>query len=237
MAADLGNEITADLANGHFSPAQADVTPEQAAAAGAGLAKAAEEIMPDQLAAAVIAHQIKVAHHQADLVANQLAWELSELQKAAEEEEDPLGGVAEGEDNGSEEIPADAGEELPVEGEELAEAGGGEGAEELLAAMGSGGEAMPPEVGGELAGMPEEALAGMDGDEGIQQLAMALLELGIDPAELAAAASDTGAKMASLVQQHKRTGKFRVEVPQNKTQKQARDYMRSYVLDLMRRNG
>jgi len=252
MAAELGNDVTADLAADVLTPEQAAQTPtEKAAAAGAQVAEAADQLSPSDVAAQVIEHQIKVAHHQADLLAGHLAWELQQLQEKAAEGEDPTGGEAEGEDHGSEEAseepgapPAEGGGEMPP-----ADMGGGGGGEELLAAMG-GGEPGPemgmggPEMGGEMGGMPAGGdlggappeLAGMGGDEGIQQLAMALLELGIDPAELAAAASDTGAKMASWVQAHKAAGKFRVESPQNKQQKVARDYMRSYVQELMKRN-
>jgi len=284
LAADLGNEVASDLTNGHFSQPQ-QLSPEQAAQAGANLAKTAGEVTPDQLAAAVIEHQVKAAHHQADLVAGHLSWELDTLQKAAMEGEDPTGGEAEGEDNGSEEGEYEEGGEMPPEGggEEMPPEGGeGGGAEELLAAMGGEGGGMPPEAGmggpemgmgggpemgmgggPEMGGLPPEmgmgggpemggmggpemggmggpemgGMGGMGGDEGVQQLAMALLELGIDPAQLAAAASDTGQKMASAVQMHKRAGKFRVGPPQNRQQKQARDYMRGYVLELLKRNG
>jgi hypothetical protein len=259
LAAELGNEIAADLTNDHFSTPRSSVSPGQAAAAGAQLAKTANEVTPDDLAAAVLEYQVKVAQHQADLVAGHIQWELAELQKAAEAE-DPTGGESAGEDNGSEEIPIEGAGEVMPGGE------GGGGADELLAAMaggGGGGEGppeeamgggMPPEAMG--GGMPPEAMGGelppeamggapggemggldeMGGDEGIQQLAMALLELGIDPQELAAAASGAGQKMASLVQRHKRAGKFRVESPQTRQQKQARDYIRGYVQELMQRN-
>jgi len=246
MAAELGNAVVADIANDHFAEPQRSqgqsVSPKQAAEAGAAVAQAAEEITPDILAAAVLENQVKAASHQADLVASHLAYELANLQKQAEEEaeaaadEDPTGGMAEGEDYGTE--PAD---EAPGADAGMLE-GAGAGADAAMAPDAGGGAdaallaAMSGDEPGADAGAPPE-LAELGGDEGLQQLAMALLELGIDPEELAAAASGAGAKIASLVTEFKQSGKFRVEAPQNPQQKRARDYMRGYVKELRRRNG
>jgi len=248
-AAALGNEVAAELANGTLNtePSQESqpvetgdtkeaaetVAVKEAAEAGATLAKTAGEMTPDDLAAAVIEYQIKVAQHQADLAANHMLWEIGALQKKAEEltdESDPTGGESEGEDYGSEEVPAeapaiDAGGEAPL---------GDDGAGDLLAAMGGGGA--PPMEEAPEAGLG--AVEGLGADEGIQQLAMALLELGIDPAELAAVVgAEEGTKMASLVQEHKTAGKFRVEAPQTPQQKQARDCIRNYLCELRKKNG
>ena len=119
--------------------------------------------------------------------------------------------------------------------------------------------------------MPEEALAGgapaelggMDEEAAVQELAMALEELGIDPAELAAAAAMeggggadpaalagggapaemgpppelAGAKLAAAVEAHKRSGKFEfTEAKQGSAQRKVRSYMKGYVRELVGRN-
>ena len=73
-------------------------------------------------------------------------------------------------------------------------------------------------------------------EQAMQQLAMALLELGIDPQQLAAAASETGQKMAAAVQSFKQSGAFRFEEAKTPLQKSAREYMKGYVRELLTRS-
>ena len=127
---------------------------------------------------------------------------------------------------------------------------GAGGEEELLAAMAGGGAELPPEAGmeaelppeaamAEEMGGPAEALDAMPEEDAVQELAMALEELGVDPAELAAAASaDVAApKIASAVDSYKRSGRFKfTDAKQGTAQRRVRDYMKGYVSELVRRN-
>ena len=263
-SADLGNDLTSDVANGFFSPAPVDPpkpksTTKQAADTGKQTAEAAGDVgeQLEKIASGVVQEVVKAAYHQADLVTEHLARELATLQKQAEgEEDDPTSGAGEGEDHGSE--GEGGGEAMP------AEAGGEaapEGAEELLAAMAGGGEpgggelgGAPPEGlggGGGLEGLgggpegglggglgePPAELGGMDDQAALQQLAMALIEAGIDPAQLAALGSPEGAKIASAVQTHKRSGRFAFEeAKQGSAKRKVRDYMKGFVLELYNRS-
>jgi len=147
--------------------------------------------------------------------------------------------------------------EMPPE-----EAGGGgeAGVEELLASMAGGGEMggemggeemppemggeMPPEMGGEMppemGGMGGEAppeMGGMGDEAALQQLAMALMELGIDPAQLAAVGQPEGAKIASAVQDWKRQGKFAfTEAAEKTAERKVRDYMKGFITELYGRS-
>ena len=298
LAADLGNELLADVANGLFgAEKRAGQTPATPAAAAAVGYKAASvegvATDTDQLAGQVLTQIVKTAHHQADLIVSYLQHEQSELQKTAmpgeEEEVDPTGGAAEGEDHESEETdekesieegggdpsgaPLEAG--LPMEG---GAPGGGE-EEALLAAMaGGGGEEMGggppmggeppmgggppmggdpmggdpmgggppmggdpmgggPPMGGEMGGIgaPPDALGGMGEEDALQQLAMALMELGIDPAMLAQFGGPAP-KIASAVVDYKKSGKFSVSEVKTAEQRVVRDYMKSYIGELCKRS-
>jgi len=256
-AADLGGEIAADLANGFYGPSQsfAGQSAKVAASNGYNTAAAAAPEMADTdvFASAIIGETVKSAQHQAELVADYVVRLQHDLAKKANDElADPTSGAAEGEAFGSD--PAMAG------------GGGGGGEEALLAAMAGGGaEGLPPEVGAEeelppeaafaeglppeaLAGGPEGALGGpedtlegMPEEDAVQELAMALQELGIDPAELAAAAGasadEAAPKLASAVDSYTRSGRFQItEAKQGTAQRQVRDYMKGYVSELVRRN-
>ena len=147
LAAELGNDVNAVLANAFFEeditaelsqPGTADApAASKSAAAEAGYTEADES---DAFAAAVISETVKSAQHQADLVVDYLSRLSGSLQKEAEGDpmEDQLGGEGEGEAHGTEEASA------PADG----------GGAEILAAM--AGEGAP----GPEAGVPEEALAG-----------------------------------------------------------------------------
>jgi len=257
-AADLGNEIAADIASGAIYGRQQPTT-KQAAYAGRAASSEASNIDEtlDAIASDVVQSVVKNAYDDADNVAAYLAHSLVQLQKQAEGEMmDPAGGGDESEDHGSDEYAGMPGEEMPPEGgmggEELPPE-----AAELLAAMsgmeggGMGGEedmglgGGDPGLGGGdpgLGGMggPEEGPAipdSMGEDEAIQELAMALLESGIDPQELMQTADPMGEKMASAVHRHKRAGKFQVTVAkQGSAARRARDYMKDYVGELLQRS-
>jgi hypothetical protein len=306
QASELGNELLADVANGLFEhPAQEkqaakpeetkEATAEKAAQAGYTAAAAeGDDTDLDTQAGQVIASIVKTAHHQGDLVAAYLKQTTTELQKAAEGDEDvdPTGGAAEGEDHETEETEGGEGpteappeEGLPAEG---GAPGGGE-EEALLAAMAGGGEepggGLPgeggppmggPEMGGGLPGEggppmggglpgeggppmggpemgggppmgggdmgmgmgmggPPDALNGMGEEEALQQLAMALMELGIDPAMLAQLGGP-GPKIASAVTEFQKSGKFQFSETKTAEQKQVRDYMKSYIGELCKRS-
>lgn len=198
MAAELGNEAVAKVAEGHFATTKtaapvAPVAPatkvaaDAAAAAGYNAAAALSEADLEKIAADMLYDSHIAGVEDADNVFAYLQLKRNSL-KVAEETEDPMGGSAEGEDHGSEEggEGAASGSSAPASG------GGGDAGSELLAAMGGGGGGDPAAAaGGDPAGgagpMPPEA-SQMGGEGALQQLAMALMELGIDPAQLAAAA-------------------------------------------------
>jgi len=306
-AADMGNELAADMANGiletsagivgqghskqamktkrHCPDCSTDYEGDKCScgytmgkmgaansAADAGYQAAAavgDATDQEKMAGHVLSEVIKTAQHQAGLIAQYL---IAEKQAMEEGDEDPLAGGAEGEAHGSEEgggMPPEAG-------------GGGGGDAELLAAMAGGagggmppeGGGMPPEGGGmppEGGGMPPEggmgappdALGGMGEEEALQQLAMALMELGIDPSMLAAAGGGGGGmppeaggmppeaggmppeamgmeapgpKLAAAVDNFRRSGRFRVSETKTAAERQVRDYMKGYITELCKRN-
>ena len=260
-ALNLGNEILASFANGVAmdkqatdettttetatmaeaeTAATADVDPEtkQAAEAGYNLAAALgmEKLSSEERVAASIEQTIKDAQLDADLVGSYLTDLATGLEHQQEKEaegmlpdemEDPTGGAAEGdiegEPSGMEEG-GDMGAELP---EELL--GGGEGL----------GEA---DVAAALGGL-EEPEAGIGEEEALQELAMALDELGIEPEELAAAAGEEGGlpkevvaeckKLASAVHGFKRSGRFQLKSADTERERHIRDLMKAHVMELV----
>lgn len=157
---------------------------------------------------------------------------------------DPTEEAAEGEDHSA---PADdeSGEAGPG-GEAPAEMGGAPGVEEMM-----GGAPMGPEAGGE----PSE-------EEALQELAMALQELGISPEELMAGLSQGGGmgggdpamaagappmpepKMAAAaelqtigraVSEFKRSGNFEIKEARTKRSRHLRDIMKAHVRELTSR--
>lgn len=257
-AADLGNEIVADIANGLFSEAKPQTKRAAAAAqSGAQLATQAGETgnQIDKLASEIIQEIVKSAYRQADLVTDHLARELAVLKSAENEDEDPTSGVEDGEDHGTEGV----GGEVPPEaaGQLLAAMGGGEGgmppgAEGGMLPGAEGGmpplgaEGLPPEAamaaggpppGAEGVGAPPAELGGMGNEAALQQLAMALMEAGIDPRALAAAMPDQGAKIASAVMDYQRSGRFQFsEAKKGSAERKVRDYLKNYVTELYRRS-
>ena len=133
--------------------------------------------------------------------------------------------------------------------------------------MSGAGDAPPPEAGlaDAVSEMPEEAALGgemggeMDGepteDEAVQELAMALEELGIPPEALLEAAmaeeggagpemADAAPKMAAAkdlnnigraVVNFKRAGRFQVKEARTKRSRQLRDDMKQHILELINR--
>jgi hypothetical protein len=169
-AAELGNDVLADLANGIYG--EAPVTQKRAgdanaaATAGQKTAAAAGQLTNDLdvLAADIVGDIVKSAYHQADLVARSIQSNLRNLSKhAGGEDGDPTGGAGDGEAHGSE--AAGGGD-----GDGDADDGGGD-AQGLMSAMGgpggdpgAGGGAPPPGGGGD---------GGMD-PQMLQQLIQAL---------------------------------------------------------------
>ena len=239
----------------------ADPETKQAAEAGYALASALgmEKLSSEERVSASIEQTIKDAQLDADLVGGyltDLATGLEDQEKTAEgmlpeELEDPTGGGAEGdiegEPSGMEEG-GDMGEELGGEmgglPEELLGGGGGGGVEELLGGGEElGGEGLGEEdVAAALGGM-EEPEAGIGEQEALQELAMALDELGIAPEELAAAAGEEGGlpkevmaeckKLASAVHGFKRSGKFQLKSADTDRERHIRDLMKAHVMELV----
>jgi hypothetical protein len=259
----LGNEILASFANGvdmskHAAAetvttettTYADPETKQAAEAGYALASALgmEKLSSEERVSASIEQTIKDAQLDADLVGSyltDLATGLENQEKEAEgmlpeELEDPTGGGAEGdvegEPSGMEEG-GDMGGELGGEMGGLPEELLGGGGEEL------GGEGLGEEdVAAALGGM-EEPEAGIGEQEALQELAMALDELGIEPEELAAAAGEEGGlpkevmaeckKLASAVHGFKRSGKFQLKSADTDRARHIRDLMKAHVMELV----
>ena len=162
-AAELGNDVMADLANGIFGDvpaaprAQKRADANVAATAGQKAAAAAGQManQVDSLAADIVTEIVKSAYHQADLVAASIHSNLRGLSKGAGEDSDPTSGAGDGEAHGSE---AQGG----GDGDGDADDGGGGDAQGLMSAMGgpggdpgaggapggdpSGGGPLPPEV-------------------------------------------------------------------------------------------
>ena len=211
LAAELGNDVNAVLANAFFDenkkaelaqPETHNDAASKSAAADVGYTAADES---DAFAAAVMGETVKAAQHQADLVVDYIARLSGSLQKEAGGNplEDMLGGEGEGEAHGTDEVPAPAddggaailaamagegapggGGGMPLEGGAPEEMLAGGAPEEMLA----GGAPEEALAGG---GVPPE-LGGMDEEAAVQELAAALEELGIPPEALAAAAMQSG---------------------------------------------
>jgi hypothetical protein len=111
----------------------------------------------------------------------------------------------------------------------------------------AGGGEMPPEAGG--GGVPPEA-GGMDEEAAIQELVMALVELGVSPEQYAAMAGggvdeqsgeiapteEAGPKLAKMAQVHQRSGKFKITTANDGTpQRKVRDYFKGYLNELLRK--
>lgn len=202
-------------------------------AAALGLSKEAAEASVRE----VCANTIREADEMADLF---IGFVTSKMAGA-----DPTADAAEGEDHSA---PADAGSgasDAPADDAAPA------GLEAMMGGEGGGmGEEMPMEAAGPEAG---------GGDEAVQELAMALEELGIPPEALIQALSHGGGaeggmapeaapvedapKMAAAaldaigreVVSYKRAGKFQVKEARTKRSRELRDSMKQHVIELLNR--
>jgi len=249
LAVELGNELAADIANGLTAEKQAEAAVEapaepatdgeapaeqptvdanDAAMAGYKTAAAAGQVSDENgAAAAVIAEIVKTASAQADLVAEYLQSQAAELAKAAAEDEEKATPEAAGDD--SEAAPA-ADDAVPTPQETAP------GDAELLAAM-SGGGGAPEEaaaIGAEAGAEPMAPEGDIDDEQALQELAMALEELGVDPEQLAAMAAEApgAAKLAADIRQFKLSGKFRLEEAKTAEARELRDWMKERLLSL-----
>lgn len=271
----LGNEILASFANGAAATKQAaaqtttegattsenptGVQPEAEKSAEAGYALAAalgmEKMSSEERVSASIEQTIKDAQLDADLVGGYLS-DLANSVESYEEKEaegelppellDPTSGAAEGdvegEPSGMEEGGDEGMEEVPVDDPMM----GGE--EPMMGGEDLGAEDVEGVLGG-LEGPPDE---GLGEEEALQELAMALDELGIEPEELVAAAEGAGGpglegggpelpmevaaeckKLASAVQGFKRSGKFQFKSATNDRERKIRDLMKAHVMELV----
>ena len=108
--------------------------------------------------------------------------------------------------------------------------------------LAGGGDPMaggaPPEMGGDPAagGAPPE-MGGMGNEQLLQQIAMALMEAGIDPAQFAALGNPQATKIASAVHNYRRSGRFAFEeAKKGSANRKVRDYMKGFVLELYSRS-
>lgn len=238
------------------APAQQTAPTESVTAAQAGYELAAQlgldKNAADQTAQAVIADTIKQAQLGADRVGAFLVSFIKEsqnLHKSAEGDPAAGGGA--------------------VDPSMLAAMAGGAGGDpaagggDPAAAMGGGdpAAAMGGDPAAAMGGDPAAAMGGEGGGAGgegaMQELAMALMELGISPEELAAAAqggaggpggapgadagapppegspADMGAKIASAVRNYKRSGRFEVRGAKTAAERAYRNEMKRYILEIM----
>lgn len=267
ILADLANGITAPAATGTLSQKAAAVkkeaakNPTPAAQAGYDVAAAtgAYQADMDKLASEFIAQTIKDADLDADLVGAFLHSYNQSLTKRAEGDDT----AGEGEDHSEgdvsgEVIPPDAGGGDPAAAGGMPPDAGGGGGGDVLSALGAGGAGGGggdplAGAGGDPAAMGGDPAAAMGGDPGagagggmsqeqaLQELAMALQELGINPEELAQMAQGSaappgaapeGAKLASAVKRFKLAGKFQIREAKTAAQKQAREQIKDYIREI-----
>jgi hypothetical protein len=236
LAAELGNQLAAEIACAAQEPTTQTRTSPVKAAAEAGM-QAADQAGDalTKLAADTVTAAVEQARHAADLVAWHLTQEAA-IMKQAEEEA----------------ATADPASDPERAALLQAMAGGaGPSVEPMASPM------LPPEAGmaepastlaepaGEAAehNEPPTELSGMDEDKALQELVMALDELGIEPQELAAALAESpeqpeGEKLASASRAFRRSGKFRhTEAKEGSAERTVRDYMKGYIKELYNRNS
>jgi hypothetical protein len=206
---------------------------DKAAAYSAGYELAAAMGVEKEAAEAAVREVCANTLREADEMADLLIGFLSGKQANADVTDE----AAAGEDH---DAPADA-----ASGASDAPAAPAGGMEEMMG--GAGGE-MGPEAGGGMGGEPSD-------EEAVQELAMALEELGIPPEALLqalsggegdvagadpaaapkmAAAADLNA-IGRAVVNFKRAGKFQVKEARTKRSRQLRDVMKQHVLELVNR--
>ncbi len=212
-----------------------------------GMDKRAADEVADHVVSGVIAEAVMAAHR----VGTHMHQFIAKV--AAEEAE------AEGEEGGEEGPPKKSAPPAPEgEGPDAAAAGGmPPGADEAGAAMAAGAGAPP--MGGDAGGMPPgpggpggpggDAGGGMGMDQhkmqAMQEILMAMQELGIDPQELAAMAQQTGdpgaaeagAKMASAAQAFRRSGRFEIRPAKSASERVRVNEMKKLMIELMQNNN
>lgn len=231
---------SADVANGYNTAAAAAV----------------DENTLQKLAADFIQQTIKDADLDADLVGSYLtSWRQKKAAGGGAEEEGGEGGMPPGMDpammaamgGGGGGMPPGAGGMPPG-----ADAGAG-GPPAVDASGGGAGAAggMPPDAGGGPGGggdplaalgaaTADSAPSAGDKEQALQDLVMAIQELGIDPAQLAQLAqqggdegkADEGAKLASAAVKFKRSGKFRFTEAKTAQERKRRDLIKDYVMEI-----
>ena len=107
-----------------------------------------------------------------------------------------------------------------------------------LAGLGAPAAGADPLAGLGAPGPGAAPAAGLGGDQdGLTQLLMALLELGITPEQLAAIGGQEAPKLASAATKFQRSGKFRMEeAKEGSFQRNARDYIKNYIGELWSRS-
>lgn len=223
-------------------PAATQAAPTQSAAAGYNLAALLGQTDNDieKMASDFIEQVIKDAEIDSDLVGSYMTNYINTNRTLAKKAE---GYDEEDENNNDDEEKPERTEdraEEPRPEEGMPPAGGDA---DVLAALGGGGAPpMPPEA---MAGMmPPEAMGGamppggpgggaMSEEEAMANLAMALDELGVDPATLAQLAGEQGAKIASAVSGFKRAGKFRYREAKTASQLHQREQIKDYIRELI----
>jgi hypothetical protein len=260
MAEAKANALLADIGNGLFggtiSPAQpapqnkqastaqpqatpANVTAGYATAAAAGTV---DEQQLQKLAAAFIEQAVRDADLDADLVGAYItSWQ---QKRAAEDEEEPkpLPGADEGGPGGGD-VPPPGMPPMPM----VAGGPGGPGAGPDAGMPPAGGPPGGP-AGGPAGADPLASLNAAAGDaapsagdkqQALQDLLMALQELGIDPAQLADLSqqggpemAEKGAKLASAAIAFQRTGRFRFAEAKTAQQRKNRDLIKDYVMEV-----
>lgn len=247
----LANEILADIATGKHRDGEKaaeakPVTDEVKAAAEAGYAAAAAAGQQDSWrkdqATALIEETIKEAAHAADLTAAYLANLVKQASMAEE--------AGEGEDHSA---PGDATSGPNPGGGPGGNPGGGPGGPPGGGPGGppEGAGGAPPALDGAIAGGAPEATP----EQALQELAAALMEMGIDPAQLAAIAAQQGGgpagppeggepklasadarklyKAANAVQRLRREGKFAFTAPKSAQLEELRGQMRAYIAECL----
>lgn len=235
-------DITNDLNNSSSKSAYQTNQVQRSQVPMATLPQPTYEPELEKLATEIVAQAIKDADLDADLVGSYLHSYYNTLVKTAAGEEEESSKSEEEEDP-----PVDAGGgDVPPEMlEGVGDVGkGGNDDAALLAALGSGrsdgdmggvqseGNYLDG-LGGEMGGdMPPDAADGMSQEDALQELVMALQELGISPEMLAQMAQGQGAKLASAAKAYQRSGRFRVEPAKTAAQREVRNQIKEYIREI-----
>lgn len=255
VAEDKANNILAHIAQGHFThtpgqPAQRAPAVKQADAVAAQVARGytdaanAGDADLEKVAAEFLEGIMRDADLDADLVGSALTeyYQHRHLQKKAEPD-----GAGEGEDHkpgdmpmpgmppaGPAGMPPDAGMGGP----------GGPGGDPMAGGPGGAPGGDPAAGGDPMAALgaaaqdaPPHPSSGAGKEQALQDLVMALHELGLTEEDLAqlsqqGPAPEEGAKLASAAVRFRRSGKFRFEEAKTAQQRTNRNLVRGYVMEL-----